>query len=237
MRTMTEQDARDDDSGTPDDDPTGNEEPVADSGAVQESGTAADDVNDSGDADPSDARPPGKRPLGRQLSVSLRTLVVTGVVVALVAGVGILLWLYLGAQRQLDAQAREAANVARAEQIALDYATDAATMNYQDIPAWKDKLVAGTSPELNERLSGAADQMEQILVPLQWDSTARPLAAKVRSRAGSAITVDAFVSVLTRTVQGPDPLQSTATYSVTIDTDQDWQITDVGGIDAAVTGP
>jgi hypothetical protein len=145
-------------------------------------------------------------------------------------------WLYIGAKRELNDQAREAADTKRAEQIALDYATNAAGMNFKDIPAWKDKLVAGTSPELKERLSAAADQMEQILVPLQWDSTARPLAAKVRSQVGSAYIVDAFVSVMTKTAQGPDPLQSTATYSVTIDPDKDWQITDVGGIGAAVEG-
>lgn len=174
---------------------------------------------------------------GRQLSISLRSLLIAGLIVALIAGLGVVTWQYVGAKRELDVQARQAADTARAEQIALDYATNAAAMNYQDIPAWKAKLVAGTSPELNERLSGAADQMEQILVPLQWNSTARPLAAKVRSQAGSGYTVDAFVSVLTKTVQGPDPLQSTATYSVTIDSNQNWQITDVGGIDAAVKGP
>jgi len=42
--------------------------------------------------------------------------------------------------------------------------------------------------------------------------------------------------VMTKTAQGPDPLQSTATYSVTIDSNKDWQITDVGGIGAAVEG-
>ncbi len=170
----------------------------------------------------------------RQLSISVRNLLVVGLIVALVAGIGVLAWLYVGAKRELDAVARQAADEARAEQIALDYATNAAAMNFEDIEAWKAKLVAGTSQELTDRLSKAADQMEQILVPLQWDSTARPLAAKVRSNEGTSYTVDAFVSVLTKTVQGPDPLQSTATYSVTIDTNQDWKITDVGGIGAAV---
>lgn len=179
---------------------------------------------------------PGKKS-GRQLSISLKSLFVAGLIVALIAGLGVVAWLWLGAKSRVDEQNREAANRARAEQIALDYATNAAAMNFQDIPAWKNKLVTGTSPELNKRLSGAADQMQQILVPLQWTSTSRPLAAKVRSKAGSGYTVDAFVSVLTKTVQGPDPLQSTATYSVTIDSDQNWQITDVGGIDAAVKGP
>lgn len=171
-----------------------------------------------------------------QASISVRTLLVAGLIATLVAGIGVMTWLYFGAKRELAEQARQAANTKRAEQIALDYAKNAAAMNFKDLPAWKDKLVAGTSPELKKRLGGAADQMEQILIPLQWDSTARPLTAKVRSEVGGAYVVDAFVSVTTKTAQGPDPLQSTATYSVTIDSNKDWQITDVGGIGAAVEG-
>lgn len=177
--------------------------------------------------------PKGKR---LQASISVRALLAVGLIAALLAGVGVMTWLYIGAKRELDQQAREAADTKRAEKIALDYATNAAAMNFKDLPAWKVKLVAGTSPELKERLSAAADQMEQILVPLQWDSTARPLSAKVRSKVGGAYIVDAFVSVMTKTAQGPDPLQSTATYSVTIDSEKNWQITDVGGIGAAVEG-
>lgn len=172
----------------------------------------------------------------RRVSISLRTLLVTAAIVIVVVGFGVLTWLYVGVKQEFADQARQSADRARAEQIALDYATNAAAMNFKDIDAWKAKLVAGTSQELATRLSGAADQMEQILVPLQWVSTAQPLAAKVRSHTGSAYTVDAFVSVLTKTAQGPDPLQSTATYSVTIDADQDWKITDVGGIGAAMGG-
>ena len=58
--------------------------------------------------------------------------------------------------------------------------------------------------------------MEQILVPLEWSSSAQPLAAKVRSDTNGIYVVDTFVSVLTDE-QTPDNLQSTATYSITID--------------------
>jgi hypothetical protein len=170
----------------------------------------------------------------RQVSMSVRGLLTLALIVALVAGVAVMTWLYVGARHEISEQQQSQANSARAEQIALDYATNAAQMNFQDLAGWKSKLVAGTGTELSNRLAKAADQMEQILVPLQWTSTARPLAAKVRSNVGTVYTVDAFVSVLTKTVQGPDPLQSTATYSVTVDSGQDWKITDVGGIGAAV---
>jgi hypothetical protein len=35
-------------------------------------------------------------------------------------------------------------------------------------------------------------------------------------------------------MQAPDGLQSTATYSITIDSAHDWQISDVGGIGSVV---
>jgi hypothetical protein len=166
--------------------------------------------------------------------VSLRGAATAVAIVVLVGAVGVLAWLYVGARGQLQEQARQSEGNVKAEKVALQYAGEAAAMNYQDLNAWKERLVAGTSPELKDKLSSAATSMEQILVPLQWNSTAQPLAAKVRSVAGGAYVVDAFVSVLTKTAQATDPLQSTATYSVTVDSNKDWQITDVGGVGDAL---
>lgn len=176
----------------------------------------------------------GEKSRRLQLSVSIRSLVTAVVIAALVGSLGVLGWLYLGANRKLDDLSRQSENRAHAEGVALHYAVEAAAMNYEDLNAWKTKLVAGTSPELKEKLTKAATSMEQILVPLQWNSTARPLAAKVRSVVGGTYVVDSFVSVLTKTAQAPEPLQSTATYSVTIDSTKDWQITDVGGVGDAL---
>ena len=148
--------------------------------------------------------------------------------------VGVLAWLYLGAKAKLNEEARQAANNSHAERIALDYAVDAAKINVQDLDAWKKNLVKGTTSELKEKLSGAATSMEQILVPLQWNSTAIPLVAKVRSNSNGIYVVDTFVGVETKTTQAPDGLQSTATYGITIDSNHDWQISDVGGIGAVV---
>ncbi|MCU1697668.1 MAG: hypothetical protein JWR34_3731 [Mycobacterium sp.] len=175
---------------------------------------------------------PSKVP--RRVSVTLRAVIVTVVICLLTGAAGVLGWLYMGAQEKLDAQGREASNRQRAEEISADYAVNAADMDYQDFNTWKVKLVNGTSPELKDKLTKAADSMEQVLAPLQWKSTAKPLAAKVRSNAGGIYTVDSFVSVLTKTMQAPDGLQSTATYSITVDSNNDWQITDVGGIDSAL---
>ncbi|MGV0643975.1 hypothetical protein ABQE44_11260 [Mycolicibacterium sp. XJ2546] len=168
------------------------------------------------------------------ISVTVRSLVVGGVIVLLIAAVAAVGWLYIDARSQLDAQAAQSANNSRAEKMALDYAVNAATMDYKDLQAWKVKLVAGTTPELNKKLSEAAQSMEQVLVPLEWSSSARPLVAKVRSSNDGVYVVDSFVSVQTKTIQSPEALQSTATYSTTIDSNNDWQITDVGGVGSAL---
>lgn len=172
----------------------------------------------------------------RRVSLSVRALIVGAAMLILIAGLATTTWLYLGERADVQATAHAAANRQRAEQIALDYAVNAAAMNFQDLNTWKVKLVNGTSPELKDKLSKAANSMEQLLVPLQWTSTAEPLAAKVRSETNGVYVVDTFVSVLTKTTQAPDNLQSTATYSLTIDSNNDWLITDVGGIGAVVSG-
>lgn len=172
----------------------------------------------------------------KSVSVSLRGLILGGLIVALVAATAVLGWLYVDARHQLSAQATQSANDARAEKIALDYAVNAAAMDYTDLQGWKVKLIAGTSPELSKKLSDAGTSMEQILVPLQWSSAAQPLVAKARSSTGGIYVVDSFVSVQTKTIQAPDALQSTATYSTTIDSNNNWLITDVGGIGSAM-GP
>jgi hypothetical protein len=177
---------------------------------------------------------PTVEPRRASATVSVRSLVVGAVIALLAIAVGALTWLYMSDEQELAAQAQQAENFKHAENAALEYAVNAAEMNYQDLGAWKTKLVEGTSPELKDKLSKAADSMEQLLVPLKWDSTAKPLVAKVRSESGGIYVVDAFVSVLTKTSQAPEGLQSTATYSVTMDGNQNWQITDVGGIDAVV---
>lgn len=193
---------------------------------------ADEDVEESEAVDPQQKS--AKAQVGRRVSVSLRTLLVSILVAALLASVATMTWLYLGEKAKLDRQARHAADISHAERVALDYAVDAAKIDVKNLDAWKKNLVKGTTPELKEKLNSAATSMEQILAPLQWNSTAIPLAAKVRSNTNGIYIVDTFVGVETKTVQAPEGLQSTATYSITIDSNHDWQISEVGGIGAVV---
>lgn len=195
----------------------------------------ATDLNDDDKSEPADLQQQEPTKSNRRrVSISVRTLAVAALIAAILASVAVPTWLYLGANAKLHQQAHQAADNSHAERVALDYAVDAAKINAQDLATWKKNLVKGTTPELKDKLSSAANSMEQILIPLQWNSTASPLVAKVRSNANGIYIVDTFVSVETKTVQAPDGVQSTATYSITIDSNHDWQISDVGGIGAVV---
>lgn len=194
---------------------------------------SADDADQADDEPASDRRRPAKADTLR-ISVSVRTLLWGMLITGLVAAVGVFAWLYLDARSKLDEQQRQTADNSHAERIALDYAVDAARIDAKNLDAWKKNLVKGTTPELKAKLDEAGKSMEQILTPLQWDSTAVPLVAKVRSNANGIYVVDTFVGVQTKTVQAPDGLQSTATYGITIDSNHGWQISDVGGIGSVV---
>lgn len=141
-------------------------------------------------------------------SISLRALVSTVVASGLVAASGVLAWQLHNAQSELAARDRDTADKHHAEQVALDYAVGAATMNFQDLTTWKTKLTAGTNSDLTNKLNNAAQSMEQIIVPLQWVSTPTPLTATVRSETAGIYIIDTYVSVLIENTQAPDGLRS-----------------------------
>ena len=188
----------------------------------------------AGDPDAAEGRRKSTKAKVLRISVSFRALLVATVIVVLLASQGYVIWLYIGAKTKLDQQAVQADNDNRAEKLALDYAVDAARIDYQDLDHWKKDLIKGTTPELEQKLNEAGKSMEQVLVPLQWKSDATPLVAKVRSRNNGIYVVSAFVAVNTKTMQAPDGLQSTASYAVTIDSNNDWKISDVGGIGTVI---
>ncbi|WP_018178669.1 hypothetical protein [Jongsikchunia kroppenstedtii] len=164
--------------------------------------------------------------------ISLKTMAAAALAVALIAVAAVSIWMWVDKSDQLDAMKSTAAGNAHAEQVATDYAVGAAQMDYQKINDWQARLTKGTSPELANRLTQAATSMQQIIAPLQWSSTSTPISAKVRSESGGVYVVDTFVNVVTKNTQAPDGVQSTATYSVTIDRNHNWLITNVGGIGA-----
>ncbi|MFD4356168.1 hypothetical protein ACFWPK_08440 [Nocardia sp. NPDC058519] len=160
---------------------------------------------------------------------------VGGAVIAVLAIIALVLGVLLGSARsEISDTKNQAADNAKAEQIALDYSVGSATLNYQDVNAWVAKLKAGTSPELSNKFDATGAKLEQIIIPLKWTSTAAPITAKVLSQEGEVYKVAAFVDVSTTNAQNPDGLRNTVTYNITVDAGKDWKITDVGSADGAL---
>lgn len=168
------------------------------------------------------------------LSIRVSTLVQGMVIGLLVLAVIVLGALFWSARGDISERDDRAAAEHRAEQLATDYAVGAATVNYQDLGAWITALKANTTPQLAGKFDATAPKLEQILVPLKWTSTAAPITAKVMSEQGGVYKVNVFVNVTSTNAQTPDGAQTTVTYTVTLDENADWKITDVGGVDGAL---
>lgn len=189
------------------------------------------------DAPPTDrVSAPRPAPVNRPGTVSIRvSTVVQSTVIAVLAVAVIVLGAFLYAARsELSDRDARATDDRRAEQVATDYAVGAAAVNYQDINAWVARLKTNTSDQLATKFEQTAPQLQQILVPLKWTSTAAPIAAKVVSEQGGIYRVNVFVDVTSTNAQNPQGAQTTATYNVTLDKNSGWKITDVGGVDGAL---
>ncbi|WP_418002819.1 hypothetical protein ACNO8X_22730 [Mycobacterium sp. PDNC021] len=190
-----------------------------------------------------DSDAPADRESRRELTLSVRRdVVVMSVLLAIsLAGSAWLSWMWhhsvqseRAAKSELAAAQDAAASRHHAEEVALSYAKGAAQMDFKDIPGWTKQLTANTSPELAKKLKDAAASMEQIIVPLQWTSAPTPITAATRSDHNGIFVVNCFVSVMTKNTQAPNGIQSTATYTVTVNQNDNWTITDVGGLDSAL---
>jgi Mce-associated membrane protein len=178
------------------------------------------------------APPPG---IGkRTISVRVSTVIMAvGLVASVIAAVvlGALLW---SAKADIDSRDVAARNAAHAQQAATDYAVGASSIDFRDINAWLARLKSDTSPQLANKFDATAPKLQEILVPLQWTSTGSPIAAAIASQSGGIYSVNVFLNVTSTSAQSPDGAQTTVTYNVTVDSNSDWQITDVGGMDVAL---
>lgn len=183
----------------------------------------------------SDEADPGNQ--GRKaVTVSIRlSTVLTALALALfLAGTLTFGSLYWSARSELNHRDTVAADNRHAENVAMTYALGASTIDFHDVKGWLTRLKAGTSPELSAKFDATAPQLEQILLPLQWTSKAVPQSATVTSETGGVYKVNAYLTVNSTSVQTPDGAPSTVTYSVTIDRNNNWTITDVGGLQSAL---
>ncbi|MFI7193649.1 hypothetical protein ACIBQ0_28295 [Nocardia nova] len=192
----------------------------------------ADQDEKSGAAQSSEAAT--ERRAALTIAVRLSTVVTTAVIVVLLA-VGIVFGcLYFSARSTLSDRDAAAAGDKHAEDIASKYAVGASTIDYHDVKSWIERLKTGTTTQLAAKFDATAPQLEQILLPLQWTSKATPLSAAVTSESDGIYKVNAYLDVTSTSAQTPDGGRTTVTYSLTIDRNADWKITDVGGLQNAL---
>ncbi|MET9326169.1 hypothetical protein [Tsukamurella sp. NPDC003166] len=155
---------------------------------------------------------------------TVRTVLTTVVVIALIV-VSVLLVLQT---RTLGSERDAAADRARAEQIASDYAVKAATMDYRDLTPWLNGVKEGTTPELSKKFDAIVDLMREVLTPLRLTSTGKASFAKTTSEVNGIYQVKVAVDVSSQNVQAPQGTVTTSTYSVTLDRNRSWVITEAG---------
>ncbi|WP_330255990.1 hypothetical protein OG874_16355 [Nocardia sp. NBC_00565] len=170
----------------------------------------------------------------RRFTIRLSTAITVMLSVLAVASITVLTVLLVSARGELADHDAHAADEDRSKQVAMDYAVGASTIDYRDTKAWYTKLKANTTPQLAGRFDATAPQLDQILLPLQWTSTAHPITAVVTSSSSGIYKVNAFLNVTSTSVQTPQGGQTTVTYSLTIDKNSGWKITEVGGLDGAL---
>ncbi|MEV5840188.1 hypothetical protein [Nocardia sp. NPDC052112] len=198
--------------------------------------TVEKDLTDSqqtGSVDPPPAPPTAARHRAT-IALPLSTVISVAVAVIMTLIVGVLAWLLVSAQRDLSDRDNAAADHKHAEQVATDYAIGASTIDFHDLGTWQAKLKAHTNPPLANKFDATAPKLKDILIPLQWTSTANPIAAVVTSDNGGIYKVNVFLNVSSTNAQTPNGGQTTVTYTVTVDGNDNWQISDVGGMDAAL---
>ena len=169
-----------------------------------------------------------------KLSIRLSTVLTALALALLLAGTLVFGSLYRSARSELDHRDAVAADNRHAEKVAMTYALGASTIDFHDVKGWLTRLKSGTSPQLSAKFDATAPQLEQILLPLQWTSKATPQSATVISESGGVYKVNADLTVNSTSVQTPDGAPTTVTYSVTIDRNDNWAITDVGGLQSAL---
>ena len=118
-----------------------------------------------------------------------------------------------------------------AESIAGAYAVGAATFTHTDLGPWSAALKKGTADELNSRFDVAVETLTPLIQEVQWVQTAELIAATtIDVRADRLFVVQVFVATQMTSTQNPGGLNTVTPYTITLDRDANWIITDVAGI-------
>ncbi|WP_280384570.1 hypothetical protein [Nocardia wallacei] len=145
---------------------------------------------------------PKAAPAGRPISINLTTAALSAVIAVLAVAVVAVTGFLIAARSEISDRDAAAAADRRAEQVATDYAVGSATVKFDDTSGWVGRLKTNASPALAAKFDATAPKLQEILVPLQWNSTATPIAAKAVSDADGAYKVDVYVDVNSTSTTG-----------------------------------
>ncbi len=182
------------------------------------------------------AKPSARAQLAEYLTVRRHPVVaaVSMLCVAALVAVGVLAYLLVQRSDDLAAERQLTADKQTAETIAGRYAVGAATFDFNNLQPWSAALKNGTAPELNSRFDVAVSTLTPLIQEVQWVQTAKLIAAKtVDIRADRQFIVQVFVSTHMTSTQNPKGLNTVTPYTITLDRDSKWLITDVAGIAGA----
>ncbi|WP_231894169.1 MULTISPECIES: serine/threonine protein kinase [unclassified Gordonia (in: high G+C Gram-positive bacteria)] len=181
-------------------------------------------------------KPSARAQLAEYLTVRRHPVVaaVSMLCVAALVAVGVLAYLLVQRSDDLAAERQLTADKQTAETIAGRYAVGAATFDFNNLQPWSAALKNGTAPELNSRFDVAVSTLTPLIQEVQWVQTAKLIAAKtVDIRADRQFIVQVFVSTHMTSTQNPKGLNTVTPYTITLDRDSKWLITDVAGIAGA----
>lgn len=155
----------------------------------------------------------------------------TAVAVIAVIATAVLAVLFARSSSELSSLRTLNADKAAAETVAGDYAVGAATFTHTDLAPWAAALKKGTADELNSRFDVAVQTLTPLIQEVQWVQTAELIAAKtIDVRADRLFVVQVFVATAMTSTQNPGGLNTVTPYTITLDRDANWLITDVAGI-------
>lgn len=154
--------------------------------------------------------------------------VIAVLVIALSVSTAVFAWQAKDQRAQLDDLRTRTADVARAEQVASDYAVAAARIDYRNFDPWFASLRRNVAPRLADQFTASEPALRDLLGQLQWVSTGTLVGSDIASQNGNTYVVQVFVDVTTSNVQSPDGVKTTALYPITVDRNG-WRITDISG--------
>lgn len=181
-------------------------------------------------------KPSARAQLAEYLTVRRHPVVaaVSMLCVAALVAVGVLAYLLVQRSDDLAAERQLTADKQTAETVAGKYAVGAATFEFNNLQPWSAALKNGTAPELNSRFDVAVSTLTPLIQEVQWVQTAKLIAAKtVDIRADRQFILQVFVSTHMTSTQNPKGLNTVTPYTITLDRDSKWLITDVAGIAGA----